>query len=420
MDILVIVGRPLTLNSSASLCNIAYINGLLENGYNVDLVTMSETNLKIDEGLKLPKVRNIFEYDCSKYMQLGAKKQNEKKAEVAASSDAENNVQAPKNSILSKLKSKAVSEIKYFIRNGIYGVYSVDIVWKINVIKKYINEQSHYDMVISISYPPISHKVTEVLINDGKVTCDKWIQIWEDPWLMDGAAEINSKSVKIKQEENRIIKKPDQVLYVSPLTMLYQKKLFGDPNNNMKWLPLPIYYNDENRKINFDKLSFGYFGDYNSAIRNLEPFYNVAVENNLETYICGSTDLSLPSTETVVVNPRLPLSELKVFEDKTNVLIFLCNNHGGQIPGKIYQYSGTNKIILFILDGKDEEIDVLKAYFERFERYIFCKNDEQSILEAIKSIKDYTEKESYTKQLDTFNAANITKCIVEDTDLEIY
>ena len=65
----------------------------------------------------------------------------------------------------------------------------------------------------------------------------------------------------------------------------------------------------------------------------------------------------------------------------------MCNLKGGQIPGKIYQYSATNKKILFILDGSESEISVLENYFKKFNRYIFCKNNVVDIEFAIKEIE---------------------------------
>ena len=84
----------------------------------------------------------------------------------------------------------------------------------------------------------------------------------------------------------------------------------------------------------------------------------------------------------------MKLDELKKIEDKTNILIFLCNKSGGQIPGKIYQYAASNKTILFILDGSVEEKEVLKDFFEKYNRFVFCDNNVSSIKNAINMIED--------------------------------
>lgn len=44
MKILVVAGYCLQVNSSANLCHISYIKGLLDGGYTVDLLTVSNKN----------------------------------------------------------------------------------------------------------------------------------------------------------------------------------------------------------------------------------------------------------------------------------------------------------------------------------------------------------------------------------------
>jgi hypothetical protein len=99
----------------------------------------------------------------------------------------------------------------------------------------------------------------------------------------------------------------------------------------------------------------------------------------------------------------LPLDQLKPIEDSTNVLIFLCNRKGGQIPGKIYQYSATNKTILFIMDGTNEEQGVLRQFFGKFNRYVFCQNTKGDIARAISMIESGNLGGVENRPLDDFN-----------------
>lgn len=112
------------------------------------------------------------------------------------------------------------------------------------------------------------------------------------------------------------------------------------------------------------------------------------------------------------VYPRLPLDELAKIENKTNILIFLCNLRGGQIPGKIYQYSATDKTILFILDGTDDEKQILKNYFAQYSRYVFCDNNEEAIEKAIEKIEKGNLKDVNNLQINDFMAPNIVKNIL--------
>ena len=74
---------------------------------------------------------------------------------------------------------------------------------------------------------------------------------------------------------------------------------------------------------------------------------------------------------------------VKQAEKETDVLVFVCNVKGGQIPGKLYQYSSTKKWILFILDGTEEEMKEIERYYQKYQRYVFCKNNIRDIEKAI-------------------------------------
>ena len=98
-----------------------------------------------------------------------------------------------------------------------------------------------------------------------------------------------------------------------------------------------------------------------------------------------------------------------------NVLVFVANKGGGQIPGKIYQYSGTNKAILFVLDGNEHEKKILRDYFGNFDRYYFAENEIESIKDVVKKIvEDYNNKKTYTP-VQFFRAENIVSELLKKT-----
>lgn len=375
MNILVIAGYCLKVNSSANLCHAKYIDGLIQAGHTVDLLTVSEKKQKIDSSITMPRVRGVYEYDCSIYEQLSPKK-----AAVQVPGQS-----APKQSRKGNgrsLKRRLMTKAKDLFRAS-YGVYGTDHGWARHAVK--FRSEEHYDMVISLAYPPVSHWVAERLLKKKHIRADKWIQIWEDPWFADLAGMVPTE--RILREERRLLGAADVVYYVSPLTLMYQKGFFPESAPKMKWQPLPSYYGVEDSSRWDDELHFGYFGDYSSTVRNLRPFYDAAVLEGLNVEICGRSDLSLDSTPAMHIHPRLPLAELRPYEEQANVLVFLCNLKGGQIPGKIYQYSATDKRILFILDGTPEEQRVLKEYFQPFDRFVFCENSVASIREAVNRIR---------------------------------
>lgn len=377
MKILVINGDCIQTNSSANLCHLAYIRGLLAAGNEVTLLSADGRDYKVDPAMEIPEqVVQYTIYGVSIYEKLSLKKQKKSDPIVAGSSV----MKTPASSrMIHKVMDKAKSTILSFY--GVHGIYATFV----RKAQKFKSDED-FDYIISISTPVTSHLLTYNLLKAGHIRGKHWIQIWEDPWYSD-AYGFNSKE-KIRQEEKRLLSFAEKVCYVSPLTLENQKRLYPESAKKMFWQPLPFYYkSEEENQSSAGHNRYGYFGDYVPAARDLQPFYEAAKETGIEVNICGNPCNLFQSTTQIHIHPRLPLNELKPIEDSTNVLVFLCNRKGGQIPGKIYQYSATSKTILFIMDGTEEEQHVLKEYFGKFNRYVFCQNTTTDIARAIRKIE---------------------------------
>ena len=394
MKILIVNGDCLQVNSSANLCHLAYIRGLVDSGHTVDVLSADGRSYKLDPAMQLPEgVENYTYYGVSLYEKLSLRK-------TAASNTAPVPVApAPQTRGKTSLLGTAIGKAKRLLLNcyGPYGIYATFI----RKAKKF-RSHKHYDYVISLATPPSSHLLTHKLLKKGRIHAEQWIQIWEDPWCVD-IHGLNAKKSVFKAEK-RLLTYAQKVCYVSPLTLRNQQKLFPESAHKMYWQPLPYYYKDEAPVAVPQKPTvYGYFGDYVPASRNLEPFYTAAKETGITLNICGTPHTLFPSTENITIYPRLPLDKLKPLEDKTNVLVFLCNRAGGQIPGKIYQYSATEKTVLFIMDGTEDEQEVLYDFFAPFKRFVFCQNTVESISAAIERIEKGDLGDVENKPLDAFN-----------------
>lgn len=403
MGILVINGDCIQTNTSANLCHLAYIRGLVDSGHNVTLLSADGKDYQLDDSMKIPNgVESHTYYAVSFYEKLSLKKRNSMSnvGTVATADNKDNHI---------NLKTKLVRWAKNTVLKsyGVHGIYA-----KFVKKAKKFKSDTMFDYVLSISTPVTSHLLAHKLIKSGNVKCKKWIQIWEDPWYSD-VYGFNGKD-KIYKEEKKLLSFAERVCYVSPLTLKNQQRIFSESAHKMYWQPLPYYYKDEENISNDCLVNYyGYFGAYYPAARDLAPFYQAARNTNINVNICGSPCNLFASTEKVYIHPRLPLAELKPIEDKTNVLIFLCNRKGGQIPGKIYQYSATNKTILFILDGTEEEKKVLREFFEPFNRYVFCENTVEDITRAIKLIENKEFGNIKNVPLEEFNPKITIKKILE-------
>ena len=338
--------------------------GLVENGYQVDLVTTSpdKNHMAFDPGMELASV------NCQ-YIELGGM---QSLAKVGR-----------KFKFLRPLYVKAIG---LFEKKSIYDNLS-GIVNHTNEVDL---EGGNYDFIISSSDPKSSHLFVEKLLKEqGQSFHGKWIQIWGDPFYDDITLPASIDKKEVYKEEERLISGADKVVYVSKLTLSKQQERYSTHASKMEYHPIP--YSKEIITVN-PRLSekgfvtLAYCGDYGSTVRNIIPFYEAVKEmENVVATIYGGTDLHLEEKPNIIIKPRQPMGEVERVEAESDILVHLSNLHGGQIPGKLYQYSGTNKPILFILDGDSVQ---LRAQFEKYDRYVFANNNKESIKEAIKAIKD--------------------------------
>ena len=391
MNILVINGAYLQKNSSANLCHLAYIRGLLAAGHEVTLLSADGRDYTPDESMVIPEqVKQHTYYGVSFYEKLSLRKRAAAPAPAATVTSAENVKTSGLRRLIGRAKSFTLSLY------GVHGIYAT-FARKAKVFRC----DTEFDYVLSISTPPSSHLLAHNLLKAGHVRGKHWIQIWEDPWYTD-AYGFNGKD-KIYREEKRLLSFAEKVCYVSPLTLENQKRLYPESAEKMYWQPLPFYYKAEETAVSDGKNRYGYFGDYAPAARNLAPFYEAAKQTGIEVNICGNPSNLFAATDNIHIHPRLPLQQLKPIEDSTNVLVFLCNRKGGQIPGKIYQYSATDKTILFIMDGTEEEQAVLRDYFGKYNRYVFCQNTAEDIARAIRQIESGDLGNVKNEPIEAFN-----------------
>lgn len=405
MKVLYVVGTCLTKNTSANLSHNGYIQGLLENQCEVDIIMQDDSWGADDSALPRWKTANYYEYRSRSFAD---KLRGMVKSAPIITDLGENEID---KTIVEKTTLK--QKIRQFLKKCFYFIFKQDSLYPLD--KKWLRCASKfrsdkcYDLVVSNSSPAASHKLVTLLKKTKKIKYSRWIQIWEDPWYFD---LYGTKAENIRQEEHILLKEASEIYYVSPLTLQYQKNYFPDCANKMKCIPLPFFEISSQRCIS-NNISFGYFGDFYSHTRNLLPFYQALCESNYKGYIFGDSDLKLKSTKKVEVSGRVTLDKLAKIQDETGILVHLCNLRGGQIPGKIYHYSATNKPILFILDGTEMEKKMIKEYFSRFNRYYFCDNNEESIKKAIEDLILNIDR-YYGRVVEEFSPKSVVKELLEN------
>lgn len=410
MKVLYVTGSCLQKNTSANMSHNSFLEGFLKNGISVDVIMAKDSFGVFDNSL--PKFKEIMYYEFESVSKIDRLVKFIKTILKNRNNNVNNKVNITlENSILNNTKEnysyKLLRKIyRLFFRNN--NIYQLEKKW-LKTAKRFRSKE-YYDFIISNSSPSASHALADKI--RANLSYGKWIQIWEDPWYLD---IYGRKDKRIYKEEKRLISLADYVFYVSPLTLKYQKELYCEFKNKMDVIPLPYFktYDDTIPK----ELKFGYFGDYYSNTRNLRPFYNALIKTNSSGYIFGDSDLVLNSTSKITVNNRVTIDKLKEIQDNTSIYVSVCNLRGGQIPGKIYHYSASNKPIIFILDGTDEEIQIIYSYFKIYNRYYFCRNTVDDIVRVINEIEE-NSLSSKKKPVEDFSPKNVVKLLLMKVGVE--
>ena len=261
-----------------------------------------------------------------------------------------------------------------------------------------------YDYIVSSAEPRSSHKLAKKVIRL-KGYQAKWIQYWGDPMSNDVASTKIFKGREAK-EERRLIALSDYSIYTNPCAASYMKEKYPELSEKINWIPTSDVKNAQVETYRGDTNKIGYFGDYRSAYRNLEPFYQACLENGFDATIIGDADKQLDPSETIKVYGRMTRAAVNKYEHDCGILIVLENiSKTGvciQVPGKLYHYGLTNKYILVITESNN-----IAAEYEKFNRYIFVPNDKEKIVSAIKGIQEGKYESLNISPVDSFKRERI-------------
>lgn len=388
MKILFVSMVPLEYNTSATIQNKGIIRGLSALGHDIDIMTLrpDENAIGFDENMNdiSQLIRQTYYIEInSKYEKLMAKKQYSNGKESTKHH----------NTNISKMIFRGGRNLL----KKIYDNVSIFDAQKANVkgVSKLVIDYNNYDIIISASDPKSSHLIVDRILKENMLYDTKWIQYWGDPMFNDITRKRDWRDPVVKYYEKKLLMKADRIIYASPLTLEIQKKTFPEFAYKMDYAN-QVYANIKDcgiKKSSDVSISVGYFGAYNSAVRDIMPLYNAAKGGDIKLHISGPSDLSLPDTENITIYGKLSYKEVTMLEEESDILVCICNKTGTQIPGKIYYCAGYNKPIIVVLDGEYKE--ALRTYFQSFNRFILCDNNEDSIINAIKVAKEQLNRKDF-------------------------
>lgn len=377
--ILYITSQYDVLNSSATIRNNSLVKGFIENGCLVDVYTV-----RWPEDMRSPffmreKNGNIF------YSEIPA---------ISFNNRLKHSLKF-KSTIFSYIK-KAVKDILYFP--------DLCAKWK-DIIR--VNNLDQYELMITSSDFKSSHMVGENLREHTQSL--KWVQIWGDPWSTDINTPFYLKPVTRIKEKN-LIKKCDFVVYVSEPTTVEMMRKYPSFAEKIHFIPRGYYFKII-KKIN-PGIKYPVHITYTGTVglgRNMKNIvesvnlYNTYHKQNriIIDFYSNITDelLKYNVYDCVVFHNTVDFENMKDVYERSDILLFVSNcSSTTQIPGKLFDYLGTNLPILCLVNNKT---DAVFNFINRHKQCIIVNNTKDSIVnfmdEILASQKNiYSTEERYS------------------------
>ncbi|GEM_PF-3051076 len=244
----------------------------------------------------------------------------------------------------------------------------------------------------------------------------KYIQYWSDPIALSGIMpeQFNLKRKPFYLLEKNAYKKADEIVFGTKTLFEINSKLYPEFKRKMRFVDLAYLHNKKGySQITENSSKFIYAGNYYSSIRNIKPLYDAFNElgGKYVLNIYGNGDINLTETPNVKIYGRVSPVELTKIESSYKNTISLLNYSCMQIPGKTFYQTGTNKIILVIVDGahKNELTDSLLQY----NRFVICSNNKEDIKAKITDISEIDKYECPKEILDKLSPESVSKSIIE-------
>lgn len=386
--ILFITTSYILKNSSAAIRNNSLVKGLVELGYTVDVCTIQWSKELYSPFFEKEQNGNIY-YDQLPNLIRIAKIKN-------------NQIRKKDNKWLTKTR-QLLKKILFF-PDGCYE-------W----IKKFREiDVSQYMCVISSSDHKTSHFVG--LKIKRLYPSLPWIQIWGDPWSTDVNTLCFMKPL-IAYYEKKLISESDKVVYVSEVTMRDMQKKYPCYSEKMYTIPRGFYFEINSPIFNPTCMRIVYTGVISYG-RN--PLVLLKAINKLKLPLSDCTvefygNIPLEMREQLNSFPFVKLYDSVDFEHMStilasaSILLYLSNKQGSsQIPGKLFDYMGTNKPILCLVS---DEFEPTSMFLKQYERCIVLKNSESDICNNWSKIESAC-RNIYTPE-EKFSPKNIASQVVD-------
>lgn len=369
---------------------IAIANSLVSNGIDVGIITMEEM-----KGHPNYNPNSSLNYDRRIQVYRTTAGPLHKKAyeQVARGNDTQN------------VSRKKVNRIKILVNRYKKNLMIPDtmIDWffpALQFIKKNkIIESFKPDYIYSCSMPNTCHLIGYRISKQYGIPL---IMDYGDPWVYIAGYSFNRLRFLFERKMESMILKHSKLISFSTrgCELLYQNKFSLDPSKTITAMT------GYDRKLldvaqsfmpgHHDGLIMTYGGAIQVNVRDPIPFFkavdsftDASITVNIRTdniaYIQSVVDQNTRCGK-IKVDGYLPFNEYYHEMLSADVLVFFGNSTSDQLPGKIFNYIPTNKIIFYICNSanynSDQAINIVKDYGKA----VIVKNDYNEIKKGLYAI----------------------------------
>jgi glycosyltransferase involved in cell wall biosynthesis len=347
-------------NSSAAIRNNSLVKGLTICGVDVDVITIRWSPARKSDFFEKENNGNVYFIDLSKTKKIVQNRFN------------------IKNLAFKSWLKRHIATILYFpdtLKSFAKNINKLDL------------DLMSYDLMITSSEKKSSHFAGLQIKKRFKDL--KWLQIWGDPWVDNFDTPYLHKFFALYYEAI-LIKFAEKVFYVSELTTEKLKKRYPQYTEKIDFLPRgyysPVY---KTQKNGCDKISLLYPGTLNygrdivslaEAIEEFNKNNNRKIE--LLIYSDPKWGKKLSIFDSIKFFSAVDYDKMLKVMKEVDGLVFLDNplaDDSGQIPGKLFDYFGTNLPILCLFSKNNKIAIKLK---ER-KRCLVLLNKKDDILKSL-------------------------------------
>lgn len=362
--ILYITTSYILKSSSAAIRNNSLVKGLVELGYEVDVYTIKWPEELSSSFFLQEKNGNIHFTELSNLKMINRMK----------------HVGTINSSRFIKV---AISKIRKFVKQIVF--FPDECSQWVNNFAYEIGKE--YDCVITSSDHKTSHfigfRLKKMYPNIN------WIQIWGDPWVSD----VNTFSIlkkRISFNEEKLLNLADNIVFVSLATHREMVCKFPKYEEKMFYIPRGYYLSENLDKSPTNKVRIIYTGaisfgrDILPLLNGLSQFDNI----NIEIIVYGDIDLvyreKISKFAFVKIFDSVDYENIMDIYASASILLYLSNKKGTtQIPGKLYDYMGTTKPILCLVEDNHDDIS---SFLSNITRCLVLKNESENIVHNIDKI----------------------------------